>query len=118
MKRKKILVHSNHSRAFTGFGKHTKNLLQYLFKLDKYDIVEFSNGYAWDSPETKYLPWKCYGSLPNDQNRINQLNRDPNLARAAGYGAEMVDEVIKKEKPDVYVGIEDIWGFSNYWNRL
>jgi hypothetical protein len=117
VKRKKILVHSNHSRAFTGFGKHTKNLLQYLFKLDKYDIVEFSNGYAWDSPETKYLPWKCYGSLPNDQNRINQLNRDPNLARAAGYGAEMVDEVIKKEKPDVYVGIEDIWGFSNYWNK-
>ena len=29
----------------------------------------------------------------------------------------MVDEIIKQEKPDVYVGIEDIWGFSGYWNK-
>ncbi|HAB26955.1 MAG TPA: hypothetical protein DCE27_03725, partial [Xanthomarina gelatinilytica] len=58
-----------------------------------------------------------YGSLPSDPQRINKLNKDPNLARAAGYGSEMVDEIIKKEKPDVYIGIEDIWGFSGYWNR-
>ena len=117
MKKKKIVIHSNHSRAFTGFGKHTKNLLRYLYNLDKYEIVEFSNGLAWDDKITKYLPWRCYGSLPSDPERINQLNRDPNLARSAGYGAEMVDEIIKKEKPDVYVGIEDIWGFSGYWNK-
>ena len=117
MKKKKIVIHSNHSRAFTGFGKHTKILLQYLYKLDKYEIIEFANGLTWDGPETKFLPWKCYGSLPNDPERINQLNRDPNLGRAAGYGAEMVDEIIKKEKPDVYIGIEDIWGFNNYWNK-
>jgi hypothetical protein len=117
VKKKKIVIHSNHSRAFTGFGKHTKNLLQYLYNLDKYEIIEFANGLAWDAKETKFLPWKCYGSLPNDAQRINQLNKDPNLARAAGYGAEMVDEIIKKEKPDVYVGIEDIWGFSGYWNK-
>ena len=117
MKKKKIVIHSNHSRAFTGFGKHTKNLLRYLYNLNKYEIVEFSNGLAWDDKITKYLPWKCYGSLPSDPERINQLNRDPNLARAAGYGAEMVDEIIKKEKPDIYVGIEDIWGFSGYWNK-
>jgi glycosyltransferase involved in cell wall biosynthesis len=117
VKKKKIVIHSNHSRAFTGFGKHTKNLLQYLYNLDKYEIIEFANGLAWDAKETKFLPWKCYGSLPNDPQRINQLNKDPNLARAAGYGGEMVDEIIKKEKPDVYVGIEDIWGFSGYWNK-
>jgi glycosyltransferase involved in cell wall biosynthesis len=117
VKRKKIVIHSNFSKAFTGFGKHTKNLLQYLYNLDKYEIVEFANGLAWDAPETKLLPWKCYGSLPNNPQRINELNRDPNLARAAGYGGEMVDKIIQQEKPDVYVGIEDIWGFSNYWNK-
>jgi len=117
VKKKKIVIHSNYSRAFTGFGKHTKNLLQYLYNLDKYEIVEFANGFAWDAPETKFLPWKCFGSLPNDPERINQLNKDPNLARAAGYGGEMVDEIIKQEKPDIYIGIEDIWGFSNYWNK-
>ena len=117
MKKKKIVIHSNHSRAFTGFGKHTKNLLKYLYSLDKYEIVEFANGLCWDAKETKFLPWKCYGSLPNDPQRIEQLNKDPNLGRAAGYGAEMVDEIIKTEKPDVYVGIEDIWGFNGYWNK-
>ena len=117
MKKKKIVIHSNFSRAFTGFGKHTKNLLKYLYKLDKYEIVEFANGLSWNDKQVNFLPWKCYGSLPNDPERINQLNKDPNLGRAAGYGAEMVDEIIKREKPDVYVGIEDIWGFNNYWNR-
>lgn len=115
--KKKIVIHSNHTRAFTGFGKHTKNILQYLYKTDKYEIIEFANGLAWDAKETKFLPWKCYGSLPSDPQRIQQLNKDPNLGRAAGYGAEMVDEIIKKERPDVYIGIEDIWGFSGYWNR-
>ena len=27
MKKKKVLIHSNHCKAFTGFGKHTKNIL-------------------------------------------------------------------------------------------
>ena len=117
MKKKKIVIHSNHSRAFTGFGKHTKNLLQYLYNLDKYEIVEFANGLAWDSKEAKLLPWKCRGSLPSDPAHIHRLNKDPNLARAAGYGAEMIDEIIKEEKPDVYVGVEDIWGFTGYWNK-
>jgi glycosyltransferase involved in cell wall biosynthesis len=117
VKKKKIVIHSNHTRALTGFGKHTKNLLQYLYNLDKYEIVEFANGLAWDAKETKLLPWKCRGTLPSDPERIHQLNKDPNLARAAGYGAEMVDQVIKEEKPDVYVGIEDIWGFTGYWNK-
>ena len=69
--KKKIVIHSNHSRAFTGFGKHTKNILQYLYQTDKYEIVEFANGLAWDAKETKLLPWKCYGSLPSDPQRIN-----------------------------------------------
>ena len=117
MKKKKIVIHSNHTRALTGFGKHTKNLLQYLYNLDKYEIVEFANGLAWDAKETKFLPWKCRGTLPSDPERIHQLNKDPNLARSAGYGAEMVDEIIKQERPDVYVGVEDIWGFAGYWNK-
>ena len=50
--KKKIVIHSNHSRAFTGFGKHTKNILQYLYQTDKYEIVEFANGLAWDAKET------------------------------------------------------------------
>jgi glycosyltransferase involved in cell wall biosynthesis len=123
MKKKKLLIHSNHCKAFTGFGKHTKNILIHLHKTGKYDIVEFSNGMHWGDPELKKLPWKCEGSLPNDPGLLRKLNQDPNLGRQAGYGAQMIDQIIKEEKPDMYIGIEDIWGFSGYtdkkwWNKI
>tara|TARA_R100000808_G_C2153995_1_gene164703 strand:- start:5127 stop:7040 length:1914 start_codon:yes stop_codon:yes gene_type:complete len=117
MKKKKVLIHSNYYRAFTGFGKHTKNLLQYLYKTGKYDIVHLANGKSWSDKEFENSPWKTIGSLPDDPAHLAQLNRDPNLARSAGYGSEMIDEAIKTEKPDVYIGIEDIWGFNGYWDK-
>ena len=42
-KKKKILIHSNFCKAFTGFGKHKKNLLKHLYKTGKYEIVEIVN---------------------------------------------------------------------------
>ena len=62
--KKKILIHSNHSRAKTGFGKHMKNLIVFLEKTKKYNIVEFSNGRPWNDPELEIMPWKSIGSLP------------------------------------------------------
>lgn len=123
MKRKKVLIHSNHCKAFTGFGKHTKNILIHLQKTGKYDIVEFSNGIRWGDPKLKNLPWTAEGSLPSDPNLLKKLNQDPQLARSAGYGSEMIDKIIEREKPDVYMGIEDIWAFSGYtektwWNKI
>jgi glycosyltransferase involved in cell wall biosynthesis len=123
MKKKKVLIHSNHCKAFTGFGKHSKNMLIHLQKTGKYDVIEFSNGQRWGDPKLKNLPWKCEGSLPSDQATLKKLQTDPQLARNAGYGAETVDKIIQREKPDVYIGIEDIWAFSGYtektwWNKI
>ena len=122
MEKKKILFHSNHSKAYTGFGKNAKNVLKHLFATGKYEIVEFSNGLPWSHEKVKKLPWKAYGSLPDDPALIQQLNRDPQLGRAAGYGANMIDKIIQQEKPDVYIGAEDIWAFNGYmekewWNK-
>ena len=35
----------------------------------------------------------------------------------------MIDKIIEEEKPDVYIGIEDIWAFNEYtkkawWNKI
>jgi glycosyltransferase involved in cell wall biosynthesis len=123
MKKKKVLIHSNHCKAFTGFGKHTKNILIHLQKTGKYDLIEFSNGIKWGDPSLKSLPWKAEGSLPSNPALLQKLNKDPQLARSAGYGGETVDKIIEREKPDVYIGIEDIWAFSGYtdktwWNKI
>lgn len=115
--KKKVLIHSNNAKAFTGFGKHTKNILRYLQATNKYEIIEFANGTPWGDQYLKTRPWKAQGSLPNNPVAIQQINADPNRARTASYGAEMIDQAIKEYKPDIYIGIEDIWAFSNYWKK-
>ena len=123
MKKKKVLIHSNHCRAFTGFGKHVKNMLIHLQKTGKYELIEFANGIKWGDQSLQNLPWKAEGSLPSNPNHLKKLQQDPQLARQAGYGGEMIDKIIEREKPDVYIGIEDIWAFSGYtdktwWNKI
>ncbi|MEM6380535.1 MAG: MBL fold metallo-hydrolase, partial [Bacteroidota bacterium] len=44
----------------------------------------------------KNRPWKAEGSLPNDAGAIQELNQNPDRARAASYGAEMIDQAIKE----------------------
>ena len=39
-----------------------------------------------------------------------KIQRDPSYARQAGYGTHFIDKAIKEEKPDVYFGVQDIWG--------
>jgi glycosyltransferase involved in cell wall biosynthesis len=116
-KKKKILFHSNHSRAKTGFGKHMKHLITYLYKTKKYDIVEFANGRQWNDPALNNMPWRTIGSLPFEPSIIQELNSDQQKGRMASYGHAKIDDVIKQEKPDIYLGIEDIWGMEGFWNK-
>jgi len=115
--KKKILFHSNFSRAFTGFGKNCKNILKYLFSTGKYEIIEAANGIAFDSQDCKRQPWKCYGTYPPPQKAEQLKAQNPGIDHALGYGAGMIDEIIKLEKPDIYIGVEDIWGFNGYWDK-
>lgn len=117
MPKKKILFHSNHSKSFTGFGKNCKNILSYLHLTGKYEIIEACNGMPKSHPPLSRMPWKCVGTLPDDKNKLKQINRDPSLARQAGYGSETIDDLIKEFKPDIYIGAEDIWAFNKYWER-
>jgi hypothetical protein len=117
VKKKKILAHSNHSRARTGFGKHMRHLLTYLYNTGKYEIVEFANGKQWNDPALSHMPWKTIGSLPFEQHIIDECNRDPNKGRLAAYGHAKIDDVITQEKPDIYLGIEDIWGLEHFWKK-
>ena len=84
---------------FTGFGKHKKNLLSYLHKTGKYDLIELSNGYTWESEQLKFVPWKSYGTLPEDPEIHKEIAIDERRKNAAGYGAEMIDNAVKELNP-------------------
>lgn len=123
MRKKRVLIHSNFCKMFTGFGKHKKNLLSYLYKTGKYDIIELSNGSHWNSEELKFVPWESYGMMPDDQELLKEISIDERRKHAAVYGAEMIDYAIKELRPDIYLGIEDIWAFNGFtdkewWNKI
>ena len=120
MKKKTVLIHSNFCRAFTGFGKNKRNIMRYLYDTGKYNLVELANGIHWQDPQTQNVPWDCRGSLP-DQGKMQGLS--PEQQRAEGYGESLVDMAVKEFKPDVYIGMEDIWAFNGYnkkpwWDKI
>tara|TARA_Y100000361_G_scaffold154296_1_gene179398 strand:+ start:1446 stop:3359 length:1914 start_codon:yes stop_codon:yes gene_type:complete len=116
-RKKKILIQSNFSKAFTGFGKHKKNLLKYLYKTGKYEIVELVNAKNKKFEDHNTLPWKCIGTLPTDTHILKKIQKDQVRTRNAGYGHELIDEIIEEEKPDIYLGVEDIWAFTGFTKR-
>jgi len=118
MSKKKIVIHSNFCRVKTGFGKHAKHLLTYLYKTNKYDIVEFANGRQWNDPALSTLPWKSVGSLPHDPSVISEISSNQEKSRLAGYGHYTIDDFIKQEQPDIYLGIEDVWGLNEFWSKI
>jgi hypothetical protein len=114
--KKKILFHSNSSKALTGFGKNAKNILSYLYLTGKYEIVEISNGIQENDPKLKLMPWKTVGGIPSDPDSIQKIKTDSNFKAKALYGGLRIKDIIKEEKPDIYIGSEDIWAFSDWWN--
>ena len=104
MTKKKVLIHSNFCKAFTGFGKHKKNILRYLFNTGKYEIFELANGLMKRCPETDSTPWTTYGSLPDIQ-KMSEINQDQHKQRQAAYGAFGIDDIINTVRPDVYIGL-------------
>ncbi len=109
-KKKKVLFQSDFSLAKTGFGRNAKAILTYLYKTGKYDIVHYCCGLNWSNPQLARTPWKSVGALPDSQQEMENLRRDPTLERMASYGAHYLDRIIEEEKPDVYIAVQDIWG--------
>lgn len=117
-KKKTILIHSNFCRAFTGFGKNSKNILKYLYKTGKYKIVEAANMKHVGDPSLKKLPWECFGTVPHNTKSLPEDQQ-----RSAGYGGLEIDKIIEEVRPDIYLGVEDIWAFTDFnkrpwWNKV
>lgn len=120
MPRHRILLQTNPIWLKTGLAENAKTLLKHLYKTGKYDIALFATqGTPVNHPLLASSPWPTFGCIPNDQNLINQINADPNLARDASYGSLQIDEVIKQWKPTIWIGSDDCWSYSlaNYADK-
>jgi glycosyltransferase involved in cell wall biosynthesis len=108
--RKKILFQTDFSLAKTGFGRTAKAILVYLYNLNKYDIVHYCCGEREDSIELQKTPWKSIGCVTSDPREKKLLAESEDKSKKAYYGVYNLDKVISQEKPDIYIGIQDIWG--------
>jgi glycosyltransferase involved in cell wall biosynthesis len=114
-RKKKIVLHSNSCLANTGFGRHMKFLLSYLFKTGKYELVEYAAGaFNWSHDVCKSMPWKCYGAMPDNPREIDQFRNDPAKMQAIQYGEYNINRVLETEKPDALIMLEDIWGMPYF----
>lgn len=115
--KKTVLFHSNSSKSLTGFGKNAKNILSHLYLSGKYNIVELANGIQANDPSLKLRPWKCVGGIPSDTATIQKIKKDSSFRSQSLYGGLMIEKIIEEVKPDIYIGAEDIWAFSNWWEK-
>ena len=119
----KILFSSNFSRMNTGFGKNAREILTRLYKAG-HEIIEYAAcGLKDGSPELNALPWKVRGVFPADESKIAHLIGNEGAMNAVAHGHFMIDQVLKDEKPDVCIFVEDIWhiqGFFHkpWWNKI
>ncbi|NCX96731.1 MAG: hypothetical protein EBX41_10105, partial [Chitinophagia bacterium] len=110
MRKKRILFLTDYAGAFTGFGKQCKLLLTYLYNTGKYEILNAAQGVPKNNPNNEKFPWKTVGVVPDDPQKIQQINQDPNLARGAAYGSLEINNIVKDFKPDILFAINDTWG--------
>lgn len=123
MRKKKILIHTNHPSWLTGLGKNGRYLAEYLYKTGKYDIAYYCSNVVDNDPSLNTLPWRAYGAIPSNPAVHQQWANDPGKQRDVAYGSYNIDAVIEKEKPDIYWGSDDLWSWSGYidkpwWNKI
>jgi glycosyltransferase involved in cell wall biosynthesis len=113
LKKKKLFFQSDSALAKTGFGRNAKEVLSYLYKTNKYDIYHYCCGTTKGEGALNRMPWKAIGTMPKDKNLVIKLNQDPAQGRELNYGGYFMNDAIKEVKPDVFIGVQDIWGVES-----
>lgn len=115
VKKKKVFIHSDFALVKSGFGRNCRAVMTYLHNTGKYDLVNFSCFMRPNDTPLEQTPWKSIHAVPSDE-QMNKLysahapSDKEAVQKLAGYGAFELDQAINNYKPDVYIGIQDIWG--------
>lgn len=114
----KVFIHTDYTLAKTGFGKNSRAVFEYLYATGKYELINFAVGSVdvQIGDPTARTPWKTIASVNAGNLENIKRQNDPrqweNIERMAGYGAFELDQAVKREKPDVFIAVQDIWGID------
>jgi glycosyltransferase involved in cell wall biosynthesis len=106
----RILFASEASFINSGFGNYTRELLNRLYKTNKYELAEFASYGFVNDPRDKDIHWRYYANAVKDN--------DPRFAEYSSrgdnqFGRWRFDKVVIDFKPHVVIDIRDYW-MSSY----
>jgi len=115
-RKKRVMIHSDFPLALTGFGKHCRNIMEYLHATNKYELCNLAVGSMANAPDLTRTPWKTMGTVEPQKIEALRSQNDPKnwdgILRMAGYGQFIIQDAVKEFKPDVLFSIQDIWGID------
>lgn len=105
-KKLKILICSEASFLNTGFANYSRELIQRLYRSNKYDIAEFASYSTVDDIRRKSIPWKFYANAvhPSDPR-----NAEYSQSLENQFGKWRFEKVLLDFKPNVVIDIRDYW---------
>ena len=109
MRKKRILFCSEATFLNTGYATYTREILNYLYGTNKYEIAEFASyGHAGGDDRAKDIPWKFYGaSVPPNAPEAQQREFASNPANQ--FGQYFFESVCLDFLPDIVCDIRDFW---------
>jgi len=123
-RKKRILINTDIPIIKTGLARNGKELINYLYSTDKYELCYYACGCPWDNPDYQRFPFLVHGTLPNNQQEIDLINRGgPEYTRDCAYGLYYIDRIVSEFKPDVIIMSNDSWASEKYpqkgfWNKI
>ena len=105
-RKKRVLVCSEASYLFSGFGVYAKELLTRLHATNKYELAEFASYGIVNDPRDHFINWRLYANFVKpDDPRLAQYN----ATELNQFGMWRLERVLLDFKPDIVVGYRDYW---------
>lgn len=106
--------------AKTGFSRHIRALLEYLYTVNKdIEIFHLAQTVQEGDPRLNVTPWKTFPVFTREIMSTERFRNDHGYQRLISYGNEAVERFTVDNQLDVLIHIEDIWSSSHdgYWKK-
>ena len=109
MTKKRILLCGEYSSLNSGYANWSRNLLNGLHDLNKYELAELACFCTVNEIKNKKHKWKVYANSvpPSDERYKNYKSNNNNT-----YGQWRFDAVCLDFKPDIVIDFRDPWMFD------
>jgi glycosyltransferase involved in cell wall biosynthesis len=108
MRKKRVLFCSEATFLNTGYATYTREILNYLYHTNKYELAELSAYGEKNDPRANNIPWKFYGVMPNQNDNEEEKQRYAAIPTNQ-FGEFRFEEVCLEFQPDFVCDIRDFW---------